>query len=90
VRFSTRGFQKHQKQLFGGCPCQKPFAKKVEQKTFSPSFFPFDFLFITFLAVSLHAELKNTIQMALKTPRKAPWYLPRFFFLLSAPCFLFL
>jgi hypothetical protein len=51
VRFSTRGVQKHQKKLFGGSPCQKLLAEKVEKKTFFLS------------AVSLHEEPKNTTKI---------------------------
>jgi hypothetical protein len=68
VRFSTRGVQKHHKKCFGGSPCQKLLAEKVEgdKKTFFLSSFPFDF-FIAFLAVSLHEELKNIIKIFSKT-----------------------
>jgi hypothetical protein len=52
--------------LFGGSPCQALLAKKVERKkSFSLSFFSSIF-FIAFLAVSLHEELKNTIQIISK------------------------
>jgi hypothetical protein len=43
LRFSTRGVQKHYKQLFGESPCQKPLAGKVEKKTFFLSSFPIGF-----------------------------------------------
>jgi hypothetical protein len=63
VRFSTRGVPKHQKKLFGENLCQKLLAEKVERKkTFFLSSFPIVF-FITFLAVSLHEEPKNTIKI---------------------------
>jgi hypothetical protein len=64
VRFSTRGVQKHHKQLFGGSPCQKPFAKKVE--VLFPVVFPLRFFYRVFFPVSLHEELKNTIKCVLK------------------------
>jgi hypothetical protein len=51
VRFSIRGVQvqKHHKQLFGGSPCQKLLAVKVEgKKTFFLSCFPTDFLLSPF------------------------------------------
>ena len=52
------------KNLFGGSPCQKLLAEKVEKKkTFFLSSFPIDFFFIAFLAVSLHEEPKNTIKI---------------------------
>jgi hypothetical protein len=63
VRFSTRGVQKHHKNLFWGSPCQKPLAEKVEKKKlFSFRLFPSIF-FIAFLAVFLHEEPKSTIKM---------------------------
>jgi hypothetical protein len=63
VRFSTRGVQKHHKKLFGGNPCQKLLAEKVEKKKlFSFRLFPSIF-FVAFLAVSLHEEPKNTIKI---------------------------
>jgi hypothetical protein len=41
VRFSTRGVQKHHKKRFGGSPCQKLLAEKVEKKKlFSCRIFP--------------------------------------------------
>jgi hypothetical protein len=41
VRFSTRGVQKHHKNLFGESPCQKLLAEKVEKnKLFSFRLFP--------------------------------------------------
>jgi hypothetical protein len=58
VRFSTRGVQKHRKNLFGGSPCQKLLAEKVEKKNFFPFVFSHRFLFIAFLAVSLHEKPK--------------------------------
>jgi hypothetical protein len=63
VRFSTRGVQKYYKKLFGESPCQKLLAEKVEKKNpFSCRLFPSIF-FIAFLAVSLHEEPKNTINV---------------------------
>jgi hypothetical protein len=62
VRFSTRGVQKHHKKLFGGSPCQKLLAEKVERKKlFSCRLFPSIF-FIAFLAISLDEEPQNTIK----------------------------
>jgi hypothetical protein len=46
----------------GENPCQKLLAEKVERFCFSCRLFPSIF-FIAFLAVSLHEELKNTIQI---------------------------
>jgi hypothetical protein len=69
VRFSTRGVQssKTPQEAF---PCQKLFAKKVEKKTI-PVVFPLRFFGIAVLAVSLHEELKHTIQIFSKiTPEK--------------------
>jgi hypothetical protein len=64
VRFSTRGVQKHHKNLFGESPCQKLLAEKVEKKNlFSFRLFPSIFFLIAFLAVSLHDEPKNTIKI---------------------------
>jgi hypothetical protein len=63
VRFSTRGVQKHHKKLFGGSPCQKLLAEKVEKKNFFPVVFSHRFFLIAFLAVSLHEEPKNTIKI---------------------------
>jgi hypothetical protein len=62
VRFSTRGVQKHHKKRFGGSPCQKLLAEKVEIFFFSCRLFPIDF-FIAVLAVSLHEEPKTTIKI---------------------------
>jgi hypothetical protein len=59
VRFSTRGVQKHHKKLFGGSPCQKPLAEKVEKKNFLPVVFSHQICFIAFLAVSLHEDPKK-------------------------------
>jgi hypothetical protein len=68
VRFSTRptrGVQKHHKPqtFFWGSPCQKLFAQKFEGKNFSPVVYSPSICFIAFLAVSLHEELKNAIQI---------------------------
>jgi hypothetical protein len=63
VRFSTRGGQKHHKTIFGESPCQKLLAEKVEKENFFPVVFSHRFSFIAFLAVSLHEEPKNTIQI---------------------------
>jgi hypothetical protein len=59
VRFS-RGVQKHHKNKIGENPCQKLLAEKVEKKNFFPFVYAHRFLFIAFLAVSLHEEPKNT------------------------------
>jgi hypothetical protein len=67
VRFSTRGVQEHQTNLFEGSPCQKLLAKTVEGFFFPLPSFPFDFSFNAFLAVSLHEEPKNTTKMFSKT-----------------------
>jgi hypothetical protein len=47
VRFSTRGVQKHHKQLFGENPCQKLLAEKVRKKNVFPVVFSHRF-FIAF------------------------------------------
>jgi hypothetical protein len=48
----------------GESPCQQLFARHLRGKnTFCLSFFSFDFFNRVFLAVSLHDELKNTIQI---------------------------
>jgi hypothetical protein len=58
VRFSTRGVQKHHNVAVKNC-----LAEKVEKKNlFSLRLFPSIF-FIAFLAVSLHEEPKNTINI---------------------------
>jgi hypothetical protein len=57
---STRGVQKHHKKLFGGSPCQKLSAEKVEKKNFFPVVVFLRFFLSRFLAVSLHEEPKNT------------------------------
>jgi hypothetical protein len=60
---SQQGSSKTPQKLFGGNPCQKLLAEKVEKKQlFSCRIFPSIF-FITFLAVSLHEEPQNTIQI---------------------------
>jgi hypothetical protein len=66
VRFSTRGVQKHHKNLFGESPCQKLLAEKVEKKKLFPVVFSHRFFLIAFLAVSLHEEPKNTIKIFYK------------------------
>jgi hypothetical protein len=48
----------YHKKLFGGNPCQKLLAEKVEEKNFFPVVFSHRFFFIAFLAVSLHEEPK--------------------------------
>jgi hypothetical protein len=64
VRFSTRGVQKHHKKLFGGNPCQKLLAKKVERKkNFFPVVFSHRHFFTAFFTASLHEEPKNTIKI---------------------------
>jgi hypothetical protein len=63
VRFSTRGVQKHHKNFFGKIHVKNFWPKKLrEKKLFSCRLFPSIF-FIAFLAVSLHEEPKNTIQI---------------------------
>jgi hypothetical protein len=66
VRFSTRGVQKHHKNLFGESPCQKLLAGKLKKKNFFPVVFSHRFCFIAFLAVSLHEEPKNTTKILSK------------------------
>jgi hypothetical protein len=51
--------------LFEKNPCQKLFTKTLREKKIL-SFFFLRFLFIAFLAVSLHEKLKNTIQILVK------------------------
>jgi hypothetical protein len=63
VRFSTRGVQKHHKKRFGGNPCQKLLAEKVEKKQLFSCRLSHQIFFIAFLAVSLHEEPKNTIKI---------------------------
>jgi hypothetical protein len=61
--FLNKGSSKTPQKLFGGSPCQKLLAEKVEKKhLFSCRIFPSIFL-IAFLAVSLHEEPKNTIKI---------------------------
>jgi hypothetical protein len=60
--FLNKGSSKTPQKLFGGNPCQKLLAEKVEKKKLFSSF-PIDLFFIAFLAVSLHEEPKNTIQI---------------------------
>jgi hypothetical protein len=62
VRFLTRGVHKTPYKHFGGSPCQKLLAEKVEF-FFSLSSFPIDFFLIAFFAVSLHEEPKKTIKI---------------------------
>jgi hypothetical protein len=80
--------------LFGGSLCQKLLGpKKIGKKKLFPVVFPSNF-FIALLAVSLHEEPKNTIKIfskirpenLQKSPKKVPWYLPRFFVFFGAPC----
>jgi hypothetical protein len=56
---SQQGEFKNTTICFGENPCQKLLAEKVEI-LFS---FPVDFFLIAFLAVPLHEEPKNTIQI---------------------------
>jgi hypothetical protein len=72
VRFSTRGVQKHHKKLLRENPCQKLLAEKVEKKNFFPFVFSHRFVFIAFLAVSLHEEPKNTINIFSKIKPENP------------------
>jgi hypothetical protein len=58
--FVNKGSSKTPQKLFGGSPCQKLLAEKVEENLSS---FPIDFFLIAFLAVSLHEEPKNTIKI---------------------------
>jgi hypothetical protein len=64
VRFSVRGFQKHDK-TFWKKSMPKTFYKKVEEESIFFCHLPLR-LFIAFMAVSLHEELKNTIQLLFK------------------------
>jgi hypothetical protein len=68
VRFSTRGVQKRHKNLFGGSPCQKLFAKKVEGENF-PLDFPFDFFYRVFWPF-LCMSSKTPLKYFLKSDRK--------------------
>ena len=64
---SQQGEFKNTIKTFGGNPCQKLLAEKVEKKnTFFLSSFPIEFFLIAFLAVSLHEEPKNTIKICSK------------------------
>jgi hypothetical protein len=67
---SQQGYFKNTKNTFWKKSMSKPFYKEVEGKnTFFPIvffFFP-SVLFIAFLAVSLHDELKNTTKRFSKT-----------------------
>jgi hypothetical protein len=63
VRFSTRGVQKHHKNFLRKIHVKSLWPKKLrKKKPFSCRLFPSIFL-IAFLAVSLHEEPKNSIQL---------------------------
>jgi hypothetical protein len=59
---STSKVHKHHKNFLRaeGSPCQKLLAEKVEEKKLFPFVFSHRFIFIAFLAVSLHEEPENT------------------------------
>jgi hypothetical protein len=63
VRFSTRGVQKHHKQILGKIYVKNFWPKKLREKNLFPFVFSHRFFFIAFLAVSLHEEPKNTIKI---------------------------
>ena len=62
VRFSTRGVQKHHKQILGEIHVESFLPKKLRKQKCMPFFF-LRLFFIAFLAVSLHEEPKNTIKI---------------------------
>jgi hypothetical protein len=66
-----KGFRKRHKNLFEKNACQQTFYKKVEgENTFFAVIFPHRFVFVAFLAVSLHEELKDTTQKIKPENRK--------------------